>query len=175
MTHYVDINIIPYMSLPYETTLHVRDACLCLHTQRAARVLARRFDAALRPAGVTNEQFSLLMALNRPQPPQIGELAALLGADRTTLTAALKPLVRQNLAEVLADADDGRVRRAALTPEGHARLTAALPFWTETHAAIEAELADADPARLRRDLASISAPKPGTPAPPLCDDQENDS
>ena len=163
------------LPVPYATTLHVKDACLCLHTQRAARVLARRFDAALRPAGLTNEQFSLLMALNRPQPPQIGELAALLGADRTTLTAALKPLVRQNLATVHPDADDGRVRRAALTPEGHARLTAALPFWTGTHAAIEAELADADPARLRRDLESLAAPNPATPASPLCDDQENDS
>lgn len=162
-------------AIPYETTLHVRDACLCLHTQRAARVLARRFDAALRPAGITNEQFSLLMALNRPQPPQIGELAALLGADRTTLTAALKPLVRQDLAMVQPDLEDGRVRRAALTPRGHARLTAALPFWTETHAAIEAELADADPVRLRRDLKSLAAPNPGTPAPPLCDDQENDA
>ena len=161
--------------LPYETTLHVRDACLCLHTQRAARVLARRFDAALRPAGLTNEQFSLLMALNRPQPPQIGELATLLGADRTTLTAALKPLVRQNLAEVQPDADDGRVRRAALTPDGHARLATALPYWTETHAEIEAELADADPVRLRRDLTSLSTLKPGTPALPLCDDQENDA
>ncbi|GAA0335086.1 MarR family transcriptional regulator [Sphingomonas oligophenolica] len=163
------------MPLPYETTLHVRDACLCLHTQRAARVLARRFDAALRPAGLTNEQFSLLMALNRPQPPQIGELAALLGADRTTLTAALKPLVRQNLASVHPDPEDGRVRRAALTPEGHARLTAALPFWTEAHAAIEAELGDADPARLRRDLKSLSALNPGAAAIPLCDDQENDA
>ena len=37
--------------LPYEITLQVRDACLCLHLQRAARAMARRFDAALRAAG----------------------------------------------------------------------------------------------------------------------------
>ncbi|MDB5363905.1 MAG: MarR family transcriptional regulator, partial [Rhodospirillales bacterium] len=36
--------------VPFEMTLHVRDACLCLHAQRAARALARRFDEALRPA-----------------------------------------------------------------------------------------------------------------------------
>jgi hypothetical protein len=28
----------------------------------------RRFDEALRPLGLTNGQFSLLMALNRPEP-----------------------------------------------------------------------------------------------------------
>lgn len=158
--------------MPFETTVHVRDACLCLHTQRAARALARRFDEALRPAGLTNGQFSLLMALNRPEAAAMREVAALLGADRTTLTAALKPLVRQGLTEIGVDADDGRVHRIALTAEGRARLAAALPFWTRTHGALEAELEGADPARLRRDLRSLSAPCPGTPRPALCDGEE---
>ena len=35
--------------LPYATTLLVRDHCICLHVQRAARALARRFDEAFRP------------------------------------------------------------------------------------------------------------------------------
>ena len=161
--------------VPFETTLHVRDTCLCLHTQRAARVLARRFDEALRPAGLTNEQFSLLMALNRPKPAPIGEVASLLGADRTTLTAALKPLVRRGLVEIGIDADDSRVRRVALTAEGHAHLAAALPIWTHAHDALEAELESADPARLRRDLISLSASRPGAPAPVLCDNQEKNS
>ena len=47
----------------------VRDACLCLHVQRAARALARRFDEVFRPLDLTNGQFSLLMSLNRPEPP----------------------------------------------------------------------------------------------------------
>ena len=158
--------------VPFELTLHVRDACLCLHAQRAARALARRFDEALRPAGLTNEQFSLLMALNRPQPALLGDVAALLGADRTTLTAALKPLVRRGLAEVAIDPNDRRGRRIALTAEGHARLAAALPFWKREHGALEAELEGSDPARLRRDLAILSSPRPGVPAPALCDSQE---
>jgi len=66
--------------IPFDTTLHVRDTCLCLHLQRAARALARRFDEALRPAGLTNGQFSLLMALNRPQPPSIAPVASLSSA-----------------------------------------------------------------------------------------------
>ena len=65
--------------VPFETTVHVRDHCLCLAAQRAARTLARRFDEALRPAGLTSGQFSLLMSLNQPQPPSIGAVAALLG------------------------------------------------------------------------------------------------
>src|SRR5215472_18309406 len=105
-------------SVPHATTLEVRDNCLCLHLRRAARQVARQFDAALRPVGLTSGQFSLLMALNRPQPPTIGSLAAGLAMDRTTLTADLKPLVRRGLVEVAVDASDRRTRRLRLTPAG---------------------------------------------------------
>src|SRR3954464_1642004 len=91
--------------IPFETTVHVRDHCLCLAAQRAARALARRFDEALRPAGLTSGQFSMLMALNWPQPPSVGQVAALLAMDRTTLTANLKPLERRGLVETAVDPD----------------------------------------------------------------------
>ncbi len=74
-------------AIPFETTLLVRDTCLCLHVQRAARALARYFDEELRPSGLNNGQFSLLMALNRPSPPPMKPVAELLAMDQTTLTA----------------------------------------------------------------------------------------
>ena len=83
--------------LPFAITVEVRDTCLCLHLQRAARAVARRFDAALRPLRLTNGQFSLLMSLNREEAPSIGGASALLAMDRTTLTASLKPLERRGL------------------------------------------------------------------------------
>lgn len=144
------------MSVSLQTTLSVRDTCLCLHAQRAARVLARRFDEVLRPVGLTNGQFSLLNALNGPEPASMGRVAALLGMDRTTLTAALKPLIQRGLAEVSVDPRDSRARRVALTPAGGACLAAALPLWRDAHAALEAELGEADPDALRRDLNTLS-------------------
>lgn len=136
---------------------------MCLHAQRAARVLARRFDDGLRPHGLTNEQFSLLMSLNRPIPPAIGALAKLLGADRTTLTAALKPLVRQGLAIVSPDPGDRRSRHVSLTAAGHARLLAALPVWLSLHEALEAGLDAPDPPQLRAGLNALAAwPRPTT-------------
>ena len=143
-------------SVPFETTLRVRDCCLCLHVQRSARALARRFDAALRPAGLTNGQFSLLMALNRPVPPPIGPVADLLAMDRTTLTAALKPLERRGLVEVRVDPADRRGRLLALTPAGQAVLAAALPLWERAHAEEEARLPPGHAERLRADLNALS-------------------
>lgn len=139
---------------PFATTIEVRDSCLCLHLQRAARVVARRFDAALRPLGLTSGQFSLLMSLNRPEPPSIGSVADLLAMDRTTLTANLKALDRRGLVSVRPDPADRRTRRLALTPSGRALLAEAVPIWRRTHAAIEAEIAGPD--RLRAELRALA-------------------
>jgi len=139
---------------PFETTLLVRDTCLCLHLQRAARSMARRFDDALRPLGLTNGQFSLLMSLNRPEPPGMAAVASLLAMDRTTLTAALKPLERRSLVKIIANPADRRARQMTLTPKGRKLLVRAVPIWESTYHAMERPLPD--PERLRNDLRTLS-------------------
>ena len=140
--------------IPFSTTLAVRDRCVCLHVQRAARTVARRFDEALRPLDLTNGQFSLLMSLNNPAPPSMTTIARVLAMDRTTLTAALKPLERRGLVKVTADPADRRSRVMTLTPAGKERLAAAVPVWKRMHVAIERLVGDAD--RLRADLIAVS-------------------
>lgn len=140
----------------FKTTLVVRDACLCLHVQRAARALARRFDDALRPVGLTNGQFSLMMSLNRPEPPDMAAVASLLGMDRTTLTAALKPLQRRRLLKVTVDLADRRSRVMTLTSKGRRLLARAVPVWRRTHISVEALLPDSDPDRFRKNLRAVS-------------------
>jgi len=141
--------------VPFETTLEVRDTCLCLHVQRAARALARRFDEALRPVGLTNGQFSLLVALNRPEPTAMGPVARLLAMDRTTLTAALKPLERLGLVVIGTDPSDRRSRLLSLTEKGREVLAAAVPIWRAVHAEIEAGLPEPGPDALRGALTAL--------------------
>ncbi|MGH7089728.1 MAG: MarR family winged helix-turn-helix transcriptional regulator [Stellaceae bacterium] len=136
-------------------TREVRDACLCLHLQRAARVVARRFDEAFRPLGLTSGQFSLLMSLNRAEPPGPAAIASVLAMDRTTLTANLKPLERRGLVRIEGDAIDRRRRKLALTEKGRSLLAEALPIWRRTHRAIERPLTQS-PDRLRADLRRLS-------------------
>lgn len=143
--------------LSSEVVRHVATSCLCLHTQRAARALARLFDDALRPLGLTNGQFSLLMALNRPEPPTIGALAPFLAMDRTSLTAALKPLQRRGLVDVAPGEADRRSRVVAITPGGITLLRDALPIWRETHAGLDACLGEEASDRLRSGLRDLVA------------------
>ena len=142
--------------LPLAVTHEVRDNCLCLHVQRAARAIARLFDDALRPFGLTSGQYSLLMSLNRPHPPRIGDLAPLLAMDRTTLTANLKPLQRRGLVGIVVDPVDRRGRRLQITDPGRDLLVAALPVWRGTHAEIEKRVPGVDVPRLRADLAALA-------------------
>jgi len=136
-------------------TLAVGEACLCFHMQRAARALARRFDEAFRPIELTNGQFTLMMSLSRGEPKPMNRIAGVLAMDRTTLTAALKPLTRRGLVTVTVDAGDKRSRLLALTPAGRVLLAEALPIWRRTHAAVERQIAGgAD--RLRADLKTLS-------------------
>ncbi|WP_412772116.1 MarR family winged helix-turn-helix transcriptional regulator [Nitrobacter sp.] len=145
----------------FETTILVRDTCLCLHAQRAARAIARRFDIALKPIGITSGQFSLLMSLNRPQPPNLGSVASLLAMDRTTLTANLKPLERRRLVKTMADSTDRRARLLRLTLVGRTVLAKAVPIWRHVHAEIEKQLSDPDRLRVELNVLSKSGNRDG--------------
>jgi DNA-binding MarR family transcriptional regulator len=76
--------------------------------------------------------------------------------DRTTLTAALKPLERRGLAEIVPDPKDRRSRRLLLTEEGRALLARAVPVWEATQTEIARLLDAADPESLREELRALS-------------------
>jgi DNA-binding MarR family transcriptional regulator len=143
-------------NVSFQTTLHIHDHCLCFAAQRAARALARRFDVALRPLGLTSGQFSLLTSLNQSEPPSIGSIAALLAMDRTTLTANLKPLERRGLVKTEVDPADRRARRLLLTASGRKLLRQALPVWKRTHAEADLLLAETDAGALRTGLRALA-------------------
>ena len=87
----------------------VRDtapACMC----SGQRGPWHAYDEALRPLELTSGQFSLLISLNRAEPPSIGQVSAVLAMDRTTLNANLKPLERRRLVTVSVHDGDRRSR-----------------------------------------------------------------
>ncbi|MHC1549665.1 MarR family winged helix-turn-helix transcriptional regulator [Phyllobacterium sp. K27] len=143
------------MPVTYETTIYVHDHCMCLTVQRAARSLARMFDEALRPHDLTNGQFSLLMSLNRPEPPNLSSVASLLAMDRTTLTAALKPMERRGLIKIMVDPNDKRSRLLALTDDGLRLLADVMPIWISTHGDLEQVLTPGEQGRLLNDLRKL--------------------
>jgi len=138
------------------TDVHeVRDRCLCFSAQRVARNLGRRFDGIFRELGLTNGQFSLMVALSAGKQWQQRELAAFLAADRTTLTAALKKLERRGLVKLAADQKDRRTRRIALTAVGTRLVSEAIPLWRDEHARLDRELGHKHAQEARDSLARL--------------------
>ena len=143
--------------LTYETTWMLAETCLCTNAQRAARAIARRFDEAFRPLDLTNWQFTLMVALNRPEPPTINVVAQELAIDRTTVTANLKPLERRGIVSVKPDVADRRVRRIALTGDGRKLLQHAFATWRRVQGSVERDLAVADLETFRAGLRAAAA------------------
>lgn len=86
----------------------------------------------------------------------MGPVASLLAMDRTTLTAALKPLERRGLVRVSPDPSDRRSRTLILTNQGKELLAGALPVWQLTHDEIYRQAPSVDPDRLRTDLRALA-------------------
>jgi DNA-binding MarR family transcriptional regulator len=141
----------------FEGTLELSATCLCSHVQQAARSIGRRFDEAFRPLDLTNWQFTLIAALNRPEPPTINVIAHDLAIDRTTITANLKPLERRGLVTIATDEHDKRVRRIALTKAGDQLLQDAFLIWRKTQTSVERELIPADIDEFRTALRAVTA------------------
>lgn len=142
-------------SLSLQAIHQIRDECLCLAAQRAARLLARRFDRLFAPLGLTNGQFSMLVALSGQWQPRLGELAGFMAMDQATVTAAIKTLEKHGLVQLLADGTDARARHPALTGAGFAVLARAVPHWQDEHARVQTGLGGQDARALAQVLAQL--------------------
>jgi DNA-binding MarR family transcriptional regulator len=86
----------------------------------------------------------------------MGQVAPFLAMDRTSLTAALKPLERRGLVRIEPDESDRRSRLLIITPAGVQTLRAALPVWRKTHAELEAGMPAGMPDHLRAGMTAMS-------------------
>ena len=142
--------------MKFEDVKMISDTCLCTNVQRAARSIGRRYDEAFRPLGLTNWQFTLMVATFRPEPPTINALADSLATDRTTITANLKPLEGRGLVSVEPDERDKRVRRVSLTKAGGKLLREAYAVWKGVQADVELGLALQDFDVFRGNLRAVA-------------------
>lgn len=102
--------------------------CVCLAARRRARQLTRRYDAALRPHGMTVGQFSLLVTLDYIEPAGMSTLAQATDIERTTLTRNLRHLLDRGWV-AFVEHSDRRFRATELTSAGRIAVLAALPAW----------------------------------------------
>ncbi|KAA5837206.1 MarR family transcriptional regulator [Saccharopolyspora hirsuta] len=81
------------------------------------RELRGIYAATARRFGLTAQQVELLCLLGG-RSPSLGELAAMLGCDKTNITGMVDRLERRELLSRAVDRNDRRVARLSLTAEG---------------------------------------------------------
>lgn len=119
--------------------------CLVLNTIRAARTLLRRYDARLKPFGVTAQQFWLLAAIRFYPGEPVATLAQRVFLARTSLTRNLDLLERKGLVR-RASGVVGNARLCELTDSGDAVLDRLLPEWQHAQSELMEGLSDQDAA-----------------------------
>jgi DNA-binding MarR family transcriptional regulator len=133
------------------------EVCSCTALRQAARHVTQFYDAALKPAGVGLNQFSILAKLHHVGPVAIQDLARHLVMDRSTLGHLLRPLMRRRLVTLTVDSHDRRSRRLALSAAGRVVLAKARPHWVEAEGRFASAMGGGDVARdLRRTLKSVA-------------------
>jgi DNA-binding MarR family transcriptional regulator len=144
--------------MPHKQALIEIGGCNCSALRKASRRLSQLYDAALVPSGLRVTQFGVLVEIERrgKTPPTIRELAQALVMDHSTIGQNLRPLDREGLVTLAADASDGRRRRVKLTREGRSRLEAAQPLWRQVQARFEHRFGEQPAADLRATLMSIA-------------------
>ncbi|MEE4261355.1 MAG: MarR family transcriptional regulator [Desulfobacteraceae bacterium] len=131
----------------------VAESCMGMRVRRAARVVANHYDKHLKPTGLKGTQFTLLNTIFMNPAASIGQLADVLGLDRTTLNRNLKPLEGKGLISS-GSGKDPRTRTLKMTSAGTKMLQNALPYWLEAQSGV-LETVDHRIQRLMDDLSEI--------------------
>lgn len=132
-------------------------ACLTHGLMRTARTLARGFEAEVAGLDLTAPQFTVLSWLAGTGPMTVGQVAATVDADRTTISRNLTVMADKGwIAE--SAAKDRRERLWDLTDAGRAILNKATPIWQTWQARLVHRIGTDAAVELTARLKSIAPP-----------------
>ena len=143
--------------MPKKGPVTVQEAattCACQKARIAARAVTRAYDDALRPTGLRSTQFTVLVAASVAGGIPLGQLAVILGLERTTLTRNLSALERQGLIRI--GKVDGRTRKVMISPVGADRLEKALPLWNRAQQRLREKLGEQEWSAIHTSLAKLA-------------------
>ena len=148
------------MSLGFaEAARTIANECTCMRVRQASRTLSRLYDESLRPIGLQISQLTVLVAtaMFGEAGAKIGEMADVLGMERTTLTRNLRPMEKEGWLRVARDPADARSRIVLLTRIGERVIERAFPAWQQTQKRLRGLLGSGQADDLRDRLVEASA------------------
>jgi len=124
-----------------ELAVAMQHGCLGIRVGRLHRLVARRFEQALRPLGLSISQLEVLSALVvNGAPVKPTDLAGWLAIERSTMSRNLALMESRGLVETTETSPTGRSQKIAVTPAGISALADAETAWRQAQAAVEAAI-----------------------------------
>ena len=111
----------------------MRDGCLGVRISRLHRMVARHFDHALRPLGLTLPQLEILAVLMMRGSLKPSAVADALAVERSTISRNLSVMEKKGWVAI-ESMPSGRAASVAITQQGVAVLARAKMAWTEAQA-----------------------------------------
>jgi DNA-binding MarR family transcriptional regulator len=136
--------------------LRIAKTCGFHRMRRAARVIARRIEAAFAAEEVTPNQLMSLIGLEMTGGAKVQDLADLLGLDHSTLSRTLTPLIEGGWIRQGSGADR-RATPLELTDLGRRHAARAIAAWERFQTGLEKALGAKRWARLSEDLDAVLA------------------
>ena len=115
------------------------EMCLAHAIRRADRVVSQLYNEHLAPLGIRVTQYSVLRALDMLGSTTASQIQQLLVMDQTTVSRALKPLIRDGYISVVEGATK-REKALSLSPAGKKLYQRALGPWNEAQKAFRKKL-----------------------------------
>jgi DNA-binding MarR family transcriptional regulator len=110
----------------------------------------------LQPTGLKVTQFTMLGAIAEQGSLSVGQLAAKMLMDQTSVTRSLKLLKEMGLVSSV-QGSDGRTRLVSVTPEGYRKLDEIMPLWEKTYAMLVDRLGQEHFDRLLSELEVVNS------------------
>jgi DNA-binding MarR family transcriptional regulator len=134
---------------------HTDSVCNATAIRKAARHMARFYDACLAETGLGTAQFVMLVYLSQHEALSVNQLAEAMVMDRTTVAHAIKPLERDGLVVVKVNPSDRREKLIALTKSGAKRVQEGYPLWLKAQKAFEAKFGAEKALKMRQAMGDV--------------------
>ena len=117
--------------------------CLASRVGRLHRIVARRYELALAPVGLTPPQLEVLAAMTvAAHAVTPSALAGVLGVERSTMSRNLALMQDRGWIEAAEVSPGGRAMKVAVTREGRAAFRRARGAWAEAQQEVAAALGE---------------------------------
>lgn len=132
--------------MPDPASLYLPLECTCFRLRKLSRAMSRLYDHHLAAVGLKSTQFVLLNFIAAEAVP-VAVLAERFGAERTTMTRNLKPLIDAGWVSLQKGADS-RQRIVTISAAGRRKAQQAHGAWRAAQDAVQALLGEAGLAAL---------------------------